>query len=249
MTMSVPHYIREAGIVDDVLRYRWDEWNIRSHWDIVENPLYDRLDALTNRSVTALALATGEWVCQRYSALCSDPRPWQFIEAAWAGNIHRGYCEYTETTTDEWRGVIRGPLNVVILIANDALFCLHDDAHAATRACWMHALARHVLPSTDAFEPWFEACIARLEQYYPRAAAIAQEDLFEPFEGMGEPVPAEAFMPNAPWEPALAPTLLDSFLRRLDPDQNPFLRPAAELVDAEGIVLPYRHIVETEDTP
>jgi hypothetical protein len=248
VTLSVPVYVREASIVDDVLRYPWDEWNIRSHWDIVENPLYDRLDALSNRSVTALALATGEWVCHRYSALCSDPRPQQFLEAAWAGNIHPGYCEYTETTTDEWRGVIRGPLNIVILIANDALFCLHDDPHAATRACWMLALARHVLPQNAAFEPWFEACVARLEQFYPKDA-ITREGLFEPFESMGEPVPPEAFVPHVPWDPTLAPSLLDAFLQRLEPTQNPFLRPADELVGVDGIVQPYRYIVERENTP
>jgi hypothetical protein len=245
--MYVPGYIHAAGIVDDVLRYAWDEWNIRSHWDLVEDALFVRLDALGNRAVTGLALATGQWVVHRYSALCSDPRPGQFLEAAWAGNIHLGYCEYTEQTTDEWRGVIRGPLNIVVLIANDALFCLHDDPHAATRACWMRALARHVLPDTAAFEAWFEACLARLEQHYPKAEALAREGLFVPYPGMGPPVPVEAFDPSRAWDPAQAPQLLDQFLQRLDPAANPFLRPAAELVGAEGIVTPYRYIADEDD--
>jgi hypothetical protein len=135
-----------------------------------------------------------------------------------------------------------------MVIANDALFCLGDDPSAATRACWMLALARHVLPPNDSFEPWFEACVVRLEQHYPKADAIAAEDLFEPFEGMGVPVPPEAFVPHVPWDPALAPGLLDGFLQRLDPTQNPFLRPADELVDAEGIVEPYRYIVDPTDS-
>jgi hypothetical protein len=245
MVQPVPAYVRSDGVADELLRYAWDEWTIRKHWDIVEADLHQRIDQLTNRAGTALALATAEWICQRFSLLCWDPRPRQFLEAAWAGNIHRSYCEYTETVTDEWRGPIRGPLNIIILIANDALFCLHEDPHAATRACWMAALARHVLPSAarPRFEAWFEASIERLEAHYPRVLALVSESVFEPFPGMGTPVPAELFDLRADFDPAAAPGLLDQFLRSLDPTQNPYLHPASELAGIEDVPIPYRYVV------
>jgi hypothetical protein len=229
--LPIPAYIQSSGIAIRDVPYEWDEWRVKDYYMYVESKQFARLDLLTNKANTGLTIAAGEWICHRFSLLSQDPAPLQFLEAAWAGIIHPAYCIYTETEDDEWRGPVREPLAVMIAITNDALFCLRDDPHVATRACWMYNLARHVLPSTGAFEAWFLACIARLEQHHTKAIehVTDETDLFDDFPGQGAPVPRQAFDPGFDYLPSDAPRLLDAFLRSHAEDTNPYLRPTAEL--------------------
>lgn len=242
MALPVPPYIQKAGIVDDQLLYEWDEWNVRKYYDLDPQDVWTRLQPLSLRAQIALSIAIGEWVCHRFSLVDADPRPWQFLEAAWAGVISPCYCRYTETDDDEWRGPARGPLNMTISIVNDALFHINEDPNAAARAVWMRSLARHVLPGTDAFDAWFDAILQRLVHSFPKPPPD-QEDLFSRFPpGMGVPVPREAFDPARPYDPAQSPALLDAFLQTLDWRRNPSLFSPDEVRECDGFDgAPYRY--------
>jgi hypothetical protein len=228
-------------------QYAWDEWRTKEYYMFVQPELFAELNQLTNKANTALTNGIGEWICARFKALEPDRVPLQFLEAAWAGVIHPAYCEYTETTDDEWRGVIRAPLAVMIAIANDALFCLRDDPNVATRVCWMRNLAKHVLPADSAFDAWFEACVRRLQPIHGKAqeaeADSTKVDLFDQFSGQGRPVPREALDLGRTYDPAAASGLLDTFLSSLVVQANPFLRSAEEIATIpEFRHEPYRYV-------
>jgi hypothetical protein len=225
-----------AAIADDRLLYSWDEWNVRDHYDFPDDALFKRLDgAVSGRGAIALTIAAGEWVCERFSKVNADSTPLQYLEAAWAGQVDSAYCEYTETDDDEWRGVVRAPLAMVITIANDALFCLDEDPVAASRAVWMTNLARHLLPSRDAFESWLDAVLVRLAQHHPPPPddPDADEDPFASAVSLGHPVARELFDTTRPFDKADEDRLINAFLQRLDPSRNPFLHPVAWVADTE----------------
>jgi len=243
--LQPPRFVQPAHAADGELLYPWDEWHVRDYYMFTDPDDFKRLDALTNKANTALTIAAGEWICVRFAPLDADPIPLQFLEAAWAGIIHPAYCEYTETVDDQWRGPVRAPLAVTIAIANDALFCLRDDPHVATRACWMRNLARHILSAPDRFDAWFDVCTERLARYHAKNndPGALVSSVFDDFPAQGVPVPREALDPAYPYDPVEAPQLLDRFLRSLDVSANRFLRSPLELRDVDDLPgPPYRYV-------
>lgn len=245
-----PKYIAEAGIATKVARYPWDEWRCKDYYRFTDEGMFERLDLLTNKANTSLCIAIGEWVRERFSLLDPDPTLGEYLEAAWAGAIRPEYCIYVETDDDAWRGPIRGPMALTLTVVNDVLFTLLSNPHAAERVCWLYNLASHVLPNTEAFEHWFEACVLRLERYYSQAVDTSEEeDLFADLPWQGSPVPREAFEPAFDYSPAAAPSLLDAFLRGLKPESNPFLRAPDELSGIEEIPMPYQYSQREASSP
>jgi hypothetical protein len=220
-----------ADVADHRPIYDWDEWDVHEYFDFREDILQAQLAAVSGRGAIALTLAVGEWICQRYSRLNADPAPLQFLEACWAEQMQPDLGSYMETDDDEWRGVVRGPLSIMMTIANDALYCLDEDEDTAVRAAWMTNLARHVLPRRDAFDAWLEAVVARLAAHHPRALADAQSldgDLF----GLGRPIARELFDTTEEFTAAEEPALIRRFLASVDPT-NPFLAANAVFDDED----------------
>jgi hypothetical protein len=224
MTLPVPDFIRAADIADRDLVFAWDEWDLLAYYDHDEHDVYERLSALSGRAELALTIASGEWVRHRFSLVDSDPAPLQMLEAAWAGVVSPEYIEMPEPEEEQWRGPARGPLYVLMLIVTDAFNHLEEDPDGASRAVWMHNLAKHVLPRADAYDAWFAEVVRRLEQHHPRNEN-EDDDLFSGLPpGMGAPVAREAFDPSLPYDPKADGARIDAFLRRLDWEANPYLR-------------------------
>jgi len=210
-----------SGIADDRLTYEWDEWDVHEYFDFPDDDLEKILADVSGRGSMALTLAAGEWICQRFSKVSSDPAPMQYLEAAWAEQLQPDLCSYIETEDDDWRGVIRGPLSLVITIANDALFCLDEDDDVPERAVWMINLARHVLPSIDAFNLWIQEVLDRLRRHHPRQGS-ENESLPDDEFALGRPVARELFDTSRPYDPGEELLLISQFLNAVD-SQNPFL--------------------------
>jgi hypothetical protein len=211
----------DAGITDDKLLYEWDEWKVMSYWNFVEEVLAAKLDLVSGRAATALALAVGEWICQRFSRLDADPRPMQFIEAGWAELMQPGLGAYTDPNDDEWRGLIRGPMLLAIRIANDGLFCLAEDPEPGNRPAWMTNIARRVLPNQEAFENWLGTVLDLLAVHHPKAGS-EKESLPDDEFDLGRPVPRELFDTTKPHQPAEEAQLIARFLQTVDLS-NPYL--------------------------
>ncbi|MCA9469790.1 MAG: hypothetical protein KC643_30695 [Nitrospira sp.] len=231
MGLLVPNYIIDANVATNLIHYYWDEWSVKDYFIEVEEDQFERLDDLSDAANLALAIGCGEWISYRLSLLNNDPVPQNYLEAAWAAIVYPGYCKYIETVDDEWRGPIRGPLNMTISILNDGIHCRDTDSQEATRSCWMYNLAQHVLPHTDEFDRWFEACVLRLELYHPW---VEDDDIWEEGPPFGLPVPREVLDPSFSYDPENAPELIDRFLRSLNPEHNPFLPSNDEDLEVPG---------------
>jgi hypothetical protein len=242
MTLSLPSPIQRAEIVDSQLVFPWDEWNLRPYYDHDAKGWHKRLSALSIRAQIALATASGEWVCHRFSSVDRDARPLQMLEAGWAGVISPAYVRMPEPVEEEWRGPARGPLYIVMLIVTDAFNNLDMDPDGSVRAIWMYNLAQHVLPRTDAYDAWFSEVVQRLEQGYALPAP-GEEDLFSGLpQGMGVAVPRDLFDTSLPFDPVDADAQIDAFLQGLDWRRNEYLSPP-ESMSEDGFFegTPYRY--------
>jgi hypothetical protein len=234
MALSKPDYIVAANVADTEANYPWDEWNVREAYSPPDDELIDRYDGLTHRAQVAMTIATAEWIVFRFEALSDDPMPLNYLEAAWAANIDTAHGVYIETDDDEWRGPIRGPLNMAITIVADALFCADQTDDTAENPAWMSKLAERVLPprSLAAFRTWRATCLQRLETYYTEPDEEENEDdfgdLFSEEDAGGPPVPREIFDPSFEFRPDMVATLVDRFLADLDPRANEFLQTPEE---------------------
>lgn len=221
MTLRPLAPVLAAPIADTQLLYAWDEWDVHQYFHFAVESLEERLVEVSGRGAVALTIATGEWICQRYAKLNTDPAALDYLEAAWAEQMQPGSAYYVETDDDDWRGLVRAPLSLVITIVNDALFCLDEDSNTAARASYMANLARHVLPSRDAFDAWLDAVLDRLALHHPASTAAAESFDDDAF-GLGRPVARELFDTTRPFVPAQEKALVEQFVRGVDP-QNPFL--------------------------
>jgi hypothetical protein len=210
-----------ANIADDKLAYEWDEWKVSDYYTVGKGDFDDRIAEISGRGLLSLTLAVGEWICERFSRLDGDPRPMQFLEATWAEQMQPGLGSYVETDDDEWRGVIRGPLSMVITIANDAAFCMEEDDDPGNRVAWMTNLARHVLPSHDAFETWLRAVLDLLSKHHPKEGSDKESLPDDEFD-LGRSVPRELFDTTQTYRPPDESRLIAQFLKSVDP-RNPFL--------------------------
>jgi hypothetical protein len=217
----LPPVTSAANIVDDRLQFPWDEWQVRTYFAFDDDAFLERLLEISGRGSMALTMAIGEWVCRRFAQVTPDPEPWHFLEAAWAAQMQSGRCKYTEIVEDHWRGPARGPMAIVITIANDAIFCLDEDPIPANRAVWMTNLARHVLPEHDAFEKWLAQVIDLLARYHPKTGS-ENESLPDDDYALGRPVARELFDTTKPYQPTDEARLIARFLQSVDPS-NPYL--------------------------
>jgi hypothetical protein len=226
MTLPVADYILRAQIANHHIRYFWDEWHVNDYFLDIDEDWFDRLDLLSDAANLSLCIGCGEWIEHRLSVVNDDPRPGDYLEAAWAAIVHPNYCAYIENKDDDWRGSVRGPLNIMMSIIHDGIHCRETDEHEASRVCWMYNLAKHVLPDTADFVNWFETCVERLEKHHPW---VDNDDIWEEGLTFGIPVPRDALDPGRTYDPSAAPNFIDQFLRRLNPLLNPYLTSPDEL--------------------
>ena len=71
----------------------------------------------------------------------------------------------------------------------------------------------------------------RFEKLHPK---VESDDIWEEGPPFGVPIPRLAVDPLYPYEPDVAPRLLDQYLKSLDPTRNPFLAPVNEVRGMRG---------------
>lgn len=227
--LNKPRYIAEANIADSPTAYPWDEWNVENAYQPADPDLTDRMAYLSHRANVAMCIAMAEWVVWRFEKLSDDPIPLKYLEAAWAGNVHTAYVRYVETTDDDWRGVVRGPLNIALSIVIDLMWGFKDTTPGENVA-WMSNLVELVLSDSQAFKEWRKACMHRLEQYFPRPEEDI-DDLFEDEPDLGPWVPRELFDPGIPFDPRMTRLLIKQFIKSLDYKANEFFHTPEEMLE------------------
>jgi hypothetical protein len=235
--LSRPPHIDAASIASTDILYPWDEWQVEKAYTPADPQLVARMARISHRGNVGMCIAMAEWVVWRFEGLSNDPVPLQYLEAAWAANVHTAYARYIETDDDEWRGVVRGPLNIAITIVINLIWG-KDENEPGDNVGWMSKLAELVLVDAEPFRQWRDGCIERLEQHCPRSPN-EEGDIFGDDHDLGPWVPRELFDLSLPFDSGDARTYTERFIQSLDYRANPFLHTPDEM----------RAFGDYEDTP
>ena len=163
------------------LLFEWDEWKFQSYFYFCYKRELKRLQGLTHKANIALALATCEWIEERFLPFNADPTLKSYIAAGWAAMIDRSFSEWFQLIDDDWVGPVRAPIMAAIGIINEAFFEAADKSRSGLQSCYAINLARHVLPTTEVFGDWLEASVRRLERFHSWAAeGPVEQDILAP---------------------------------------------------------------------
>ena len=149
---------------------------------------------------------------------------------------------YTEYSREDWVGPVRGPLWCAMTwLIPMVLMGDEDPDEVVSGLSYLSRLAMHVIPDLAGFRVWLEGCAIRLAQQYPQQPISAFTDLFgELSEARRGPyVAREALDLSRPYVPDSSSALMQGFLQTVDPDRNPLLRSAADLIDIGYQGVPY----------
>ncbi|AKU99717.1 L-serine deaminase [Labilithrix luteola] len=233
MALLRPHYIHPIA-AGSRLSWPWDDWNVKQAYEPGDAALAARLQPLTRRAQLAMGVAIGEWIVFTLEALGPDPRPKQYLEAAWLGTVHFACCPYVEFVDREWSGPVRGPLHLTMALINDALH--FEGASPSENAAWLSTLAQLVVPPDAPYIAWRDAVLNRLERWFP-ASPEADDDFAYDWQSVEPLVPRECFDPTAPFDPSMSEDLIRRALT--DIGAAPHLYASTpEQRERAGVVLP-----------
>jgi hypothetical protein len=216
LAISVPDYVRAANIQDPVVRFTWDDWDMRGLELPVDADLSARLRRISQRADVAFALATAEWIVHRFSLFGNDLVAWQFLEAAWAQVVHWRYRSLNwdgDVNPREWSGPVRMPVWRALTLTEFSISEAEQDGSPFIGAGLIASLATHVLADPTPYLEWRDRIMRRLETAYALDGA----------ETLGEVVPREALDPDFDFNPAHTESLVNRFLGGLDYRTNAFL--------------------------
>jgi hypothetical protein len=231
MALSIPRYLTEAKIADTVVRYEWDDWDDIPAAETPDDELLARLERVSHRAVFAFGCATAEWVIYRYSKLCDDPAPWQYLETAWAMIVDMRYCGYgkavnwQEFSVDGWDGPVRRPIQYTLKWLEIAFQQLAWEykTDPTTMVATVAALAAYVMSDPAPYKKWCGQVLDRFESLYPR----------QPEDELGDVVPRQAVDPEVDFKVEQTEALVNQFLASLDYKSNPFLSPPEAILEGE----------------
>jgi hypothetical protein len=233
MPLPGPGYLRAANIQDDSVRFEWDDWRTIPATETPDQALFERLDWVSQRAVTAFMCGTAEWVVHRFAKLLDDQAPHDFLEAAWAMTVHVRYCRYGECLswetyrddTDSWKGPVKKPVSDALLRLEVAIQRLAWEAtDPVGRASLLAALATYVLTDPAPYKTWCGQVLDRFEAVYR----------FDPDDPLGDVVPRQALDPAYDFKVEQTEALINEFLASLDHRSNRFLASPEAMLDDEG---------------
>jgi len=217
-----PDYIARAGIDTTELNYEWQDWRAFDYCQPVDDEFVGRCSSLLEQAVNAFTIAVAEWLMFRYDRVSNDATPYLHLESAWCANVARQYSWPVEFPREKWKGPIRRPMFVGIVLVNHPLYELEYDEETISPTAMLSKLLQHVLPDSTQFLEWRKRCLERLERFYRREDEDPLNDLFED-QPRVPLVPREIFDPAFDFTPDMALPLTNRFLQSVDYEANPFL--------------------------
>jgi hypothetical protein len=248
MVLSVPGYLKRAGVLDDAVRYPWDDWKALPGTTEPDEEIAGRLKGLSQRAVLAFGCGSAEWVVYRFEKLCAESGPWDYLVAAWAMTVDVRYGGYGDSTQwqvyshNGWDGPIRRPIRNALQVLEAALQQLAwNRIDPVRRAGKVAALARYVLTDPAPYIRWCDDVIERFNLLYPR----------HPEDPLGDVVPRQAIDPEFDFKLEQTEALVNQFLAGLDYRSNVFLSPPEGMLqhfdDGEDFVgTPYIFDIELD---
>lgn len=217
------------------LDFRWDDAYCLEYVYFLPEVIHDRLSCLTHNANLALSIGMAKWIFARFKSFDDDPIADAFVDAAWAEMTADWHCSRYYPPDEEWQGPVRRPMVAAMTIIFDCIAGRGDNPFIADRSVWMLNLARHVIKPADAFESWFQATLLRLEATHTwEIEGNPEPDLFDDSFPQGNPVSPEVLSASEPYDPNMAPALLERFVQQERRKGNPFVLDSQEFLgDAE----------------
>src|SRR6266446_5117909 len=162
MSLPPPPYIPLALLKKMPVVHRWDDWDPYSLLGTQDEETQTRLRRVSDRAQIAYAIACAEWVVYRFQDLCDDTRPYGFLEASWASEMSSEFVTPPQLVADEWRGPIRGPIDLALVTIINTFYTTEDGA-GHVDAAFAERIPLHVLTDHTPFLRWRERILVRLE--------------------------------------------------------------------------------------
>lgn len=212
-----------SGEAPKEVAYAWDEWDVQQYFYFLPEPFPEPVRDLTPCASWALTLAILEWVEAYLSHFSSDNSLEQYIAAGWVGTTDRSLCQHLVTDDDEWRGPVRGPMQLSLAIIAEMFFVNADMRTSAAYAIFAENLARHVLPDSWSFDPWYTLVTDRLNTWHSYSVEDPQpEPLFAEDFYLGKIVSRSLFNSSHDYDGSAAEAEMDMFIANTN-SANPFL--------------------------
>jgi hypothetical protein len=230
--MLMPPYVQRSGIADEPVSHTWDDDDPEFAYVGIDERLQHRIGKTTDRGVLALSAGFAEWIAWRFHKLSGDPLLFDKIEAVWAGIVDWRYLSRQQLSEQHnWHGPVRGPIWGAASWLDRIVDLLKREQFAWPEAVCLSQLMLHVTANPEPFKDWRRFAIGRLSKLYPRDTQSR----------LGLPLPRQVLDPDVKYDKAMAPALIDAFLRGLDPSRNPFLASQADMALAGFTGTPYTY--------
>ena len=227
---SLPYYIEKAEIADQRLLFNWDNSDTQVAEGETDTDLVDRLSQLSQRANVAYATALGDWIVGRFRLFPEIEESYQYLESCWATAIDLRYGQVVWEDFPhhtKWEDPVKGPIWLAMCRLQQTIGSLVEEGDPEYTTSKLSQLALHIMPQTKALERWNRIILERLARSFPRT----EDDL------LGDVVPREFFDPDREVMPIEFETLINQFLRGLNPSENPFLNTPERLFE-EGFTEP-----------
>lgn len=220
MGLKVPNYIDVLKLDTYPVTHSWNDKDPDSVYLKPDEPLRNRIDAISGRGIFSLSVGIAEWIFWRLDRAHSADKLWLLLEAMWAGTIDRRYILMPDGPSwEKWQGPVRGPLCGAMNLLKEISYLLETDQPCSLETVCLYRLALHVLPDPKPFKEWLRFVIKRLSTTNPRSRK----------NYLGMPAPREALDPQVDYDAKQWKELIGQFLLSLDQKKNPFLAPPATM--------------------
>lgn len=246
MIMEPPSFIVQAGVIGAPARYKWNN-DLSMEFDDAENDrLLDAVDRCGYRAKMAVAVTLTEWIVWRFQGLTDISDSLLRIQASWAAVVDvaytRGIDDFTLTPGADFHDTekVRGPLEVALSILAETVSEFSSGSiYLADPVMRQSLLAMHLMPDKKFFEGWLSQTLRATSAVFPRKEEYDEEsEVYDPSDEI--PVPRQFFEPGFVCSDAALKGAVSDFLRTLDPQQNPYLRNAQEMVAHGFKGIPYK---------
>ncbi len=196
--------------------YLWDDTNSETAEALIDKNLLLVLRSSSIQVMGPLTCILAEWLIHRFDELTNTELAKRWVEAGWAGfdNIQNIGKTWEEVRVlDEWRGPLRGPINLAMSHVQWGLedSVDPDGGDPALNTVRLAALVKYTLPESSEFDTWQQKILERIQNY---------QKSFE----TSPPLPPDFFDPSIPVADIKVRNYHASFSKELDFIHNPFLK-------------------------
>jgi hypothetical protein len=221
--MTIPPFLIAADVATPKIDYKWTAGNadnlLTSDAD-TQPSLGKAVGRISARAAFSLSLASCEWIAARLSGLVDTTDAFMRIEAGWAAAISPEYARLPvprRTTADVDPALDALHLAMVLLSRSHDFYVNQQTGGMFISCIRLLLLAELVAGRNHGFKTWLPSVLKRLAKTNPdRKMPLSDQ----------APVARTIFDSVGPPQKSDATAMQARFLKGLNPESNPYLRPA-----------------------